>query len=286
VPPYRRSVNTVFQHYALFPHLSVFDNVAFGPRAAKLPSAEVRRRVGAMLELVRLDALAARRPHELSGGQRQRVALARALVNAPAALLLDEPLSALDPALRRDMQLELKRVQREVGTAFLLVTHDQEEALSLSDRIAVLRAGRVEQLATPGELYATPRSAFVARFVGAANLLPVAVLARHGARASVRLASGATLDASCDPDSAGAPAAAGDHAVLLVRPEDLLLASEAPPHAAILDAVVRAVLFQGATVRYLLATPHGVEITAVASAARPPANEGERVRLAIRPGAA
>src|SRR5262249_5589109 len=149
VPPYRRNVNTVFQHYALFPHLTVFDNVAFGPRTTPIAADEVRRRVDEMLDIVRLTELAERRPDQLSGGQRQRVALARALVNYPSALLLDEPLSALDRKLRQAMQIELKRIQREVGITFMFVTHDQEEALTMSDRIAVMRAGRLEQVGTP-----------------------------------------------------------------------------------------------------------------------------------------
>lgn len=170
-PPHRRPVNTVFQNYALFPHLSVWDNVAFGPRSRGLTTAEIRRRVGEALEVVRLSDLGRRLPHQLSGGQQQRVALARALVNAPAALLLDEPLAALDPSLRRAMQAELKRIQREVGITFLMVTHDREEALALSDRLALLHGGRLEQLGTPRQLYDEPRSAYVASFLGGANLL-------------------------------------------------------------------------------------------------------------------
>ena len=171
-PPHRRPVNTVFQNYALFPHLNVWDNVAFGPRSRRLASGEIRRRVGEALEVVRLSDLAKRLPRQLSGGQQQRVALARALVNDPAALLLDEPLAALDPSLRRAMQAELKRIQREVSITFLLVTHDREEALALSDRLAVLHDGRLEQLGTPRQLYDAPHSACVATFLGGANLLP------------------------------------------------------------------------------------------------------------------
>ncbi|WP_399235822.1 ABC transporter ATP-binding protein [Synechococcus sp. CS-1325] len=170
-PPHRRNVNTVFQHYALFPHLSVWDNVAFGPRSRRLAEPEVRRQVGEILERVRLSELAARRPGQLSGGQQQRAALARALVNQPAALLLDEPLSALDPGLRSTLQEELKRIQRECGISFLIVTHDQEEALALSDRLAVMNAGRIEQIGPPRQVYDAPSSSFVARFIGRANLL-------------------------------------------------------------------------------------------------------------------
>jgi spermidine/putrescine transport system ATP-binding protein len=173
-PPHRRPVNLVFQNYALFPHLSVWDNVAFGPRSRRLEAALIRQQVGRALEVVGLEDLARRYPHQLSGGQQQRVALARGLVNAPAALLLDEPLAALDPNLRQAMRAELKRIQREVGIAFLLVTHDREEALSLSDRLAVMHQGQLEQVGTPRELYDAPRTATVARFIGAANLLPAA----------------------------------------------------------------------------------------------------------------
>ncbi len=172
LPAHRRPVNTVFQNYALFPHLSVWDNVAFGPRSRGLADAELRRRVGEALEVVRLSDLARRRPQQLSGGQQQRVALARALVNRPAALLLDEPLAALDPNLRRTMQGELKRIQREVGITFLFVTHDREEALALSDRLAVMHGGRIAQVGSPRELYDRPVSPYVATFLGGANLLP------------------------------------------------------------------------------------------------------------------
>lgn len=173
-PPHRRPVNLVFQNYALFPHLNVWDNVAFGPRSRRVGAAELRQQVGQALEVVGLSELVRRHPHELSGGQQQRVALARGLVNAPAALLLDEPLAALDPNLRQAMRAELKRIQREVGIAFLLVTHDREEALSLSDRLAVMHEGRLEQVGTPRDLYDRPATATVAQFIGAANLLPPA----------------------------------------------------------------------------------------------------------------
>jgi ABC-type Fe3+/spermidine/putrescine transport system ATPase subunit len=228
-PPHRRPVNLVFQNYALFPHLNVADNVAFGPRSQRLAAPEVRRRVGQALEVVRLSELARRRPHQLSGGQQQRVALARALVNAPAALLLDEPLAALDPALRRELRSELKRIQRQVGIAFLLVTHDREEALGLSDRLAVLHAGRLEQVGTPRELYARPQSALVATFLGGANFLPAA----HGAE-------------------------------VLVRPERLRLAAGPPaPGWRGLRARVREVLFQGATVEVRLVGPGNLPLVAI-----------------------
>ena len=180
LPAYQRDVNTVFQDYALFPHLSVRQNVEYGLRVKKVPARERRDRAERALATVRLEGYADRRPHQLSGGQRQRVALARALVNRPQVLLLDEPLGALDLKLRREMQLELKEIQREVGITFVFVTHDQEEALTMSDRIAVFRDGRVEQVATPVELYEQPANAFVAGFVGTSNLLDEAVVGRPG----------------------------------------------------------------------------------------------------------
>ncbi len=177
-PPFARDVNTVFQDYALFPHMSVQQNVEYGLRVTKVPRAERTERAVAALESVRLTSYGDRRPHQLSGGQRQRVALARALVNRPRVLLLDEPLGALDLKLRREMQIELKEIQREVGITFVFVTHDQEEALTLSDRIAVFHQGRVEQVATPVDLYEHPATTFVAGFVGTSNLLEDDVAAR------------------------------------------------------------------------------------------------------------
>jgi len=170
-PPYRRRVNTVFQHYALFPHLTVEENVAYGLRVAKRPAAEIAARVGEALEKVKMATFAKAKPSKISGGQQQRVALARALVNRPRLLLLDEPLSALDANLRRQMQVELKSLQREVGIAFVFVTHDQEEAMVMSDRIALLRSGELEQVATPREIYSRPATAYAAQFIGHTNLL-------------------------------------------------------------------------------------------------------------------
>ena len=170
-PPYRRRVNTVFQSYALFPHLTVEENVAYGLRVAKRPEAEIAQRVAEALDKVKMTAYAKAKPSKISGGQQQRVALARALVNRPRLLLLDEPLSALDANLRRQMQVELKSLQREVGIAFVFVTHDQEEAMVMSDRIALLRSGELEQVATPREIYRRPATAYVAQFIGHTNLL-------------------------------------------------------------------------------------------------------------------
>jgi spermidine/putrescine transport system ATP-binding protein len=181
VPPNKRPVNMVFQQYALFPHMSVYDNVAFGLSVKGVPRREHKERAEELLRVVSLEGLGKRRPRQLSGGQQQRVALARALVNRPAALLLDEPLGALDVKLRRQMQLELKRIQHELGTTFVYVTHDQEEALAMSDRIAVMNAGQVEQIGSPREIYENPASDFVADFVGTIN-----VLSLPGGRETVR----------------------------------------------------------------------------------------------------
>ena len=216
-PPYKRNVNTVFQQYALFPHMSVFDNVAFGPRSRKEKARGLDKRVQDMLEVVRLGEFARRRPSQLSGGQQQRVALARALVNLPSALLLDEPLAALDLKLRQAMQLELKRIQREVGITFVFVTHDQEEAITMSDRIAVLSQGKVEQIGTPEEIYDMPGSVFVAGFIGTANLLPGTVAACAVDHVDVSLPSGSTLRCTSDQ----LPMPIGSNATVMLRPERL-----------------------------------------------------------------
>ena len=216
-PPERRPVNMVFQSYALFPHLTVFENIAFGLRRRKTPDAEVRARVGESLDLVHLAGYDKRRPDQMSGGQQQRVALARALVNRPQVLLLDEPLGALDLKLRRELQVELKRVQLEVGITFIYVTHDQEEALALSDRIAVMDHGKVEQLGSPEELYDKPQSRFVAGFIGTTNLLEAVVERVDGTVAVVRLADGERGLATAGD------AAAGDTVDLAIRPEAIHL---------------------------------------------------------------
>ena len=184
VPPYDRNVNTVFQDYALFPHMTVLQNVAYGPRVRGVGAAEREQRAREMLELVQLGALGARRPAQLSGGQRQRVALARALINRPKVLLLDEPLGALDLKLREEMQIELKSLQKKLGITFVFVTHDQGEALSMADRVAVFNKGRIEQLAAPRELYSSPTTAFVARFVGSANVADAALAQKLGGDAT------------------------------------------------------------------------------------------------------
>jgi spermidine/putrescine transport system ATP-binding protein len=213
IPASKRPVNTVFQSYALFPHLRVFDNVAFGLRRQGLPRDVVRSRVGEVLELVQLGAFERRKPAQLSGGQQQRVALARALVLKPAVLLLDEPLGALDAKLRRQLQLELKQLQIEVGITFLYVTHDQEEALTMSDRIAVMNRGRVVQAAAPRELYEEPADAFVADFLGVSNLLDGTVVGASGDGAQVRLGDGVFVEVLRGDVGARGPAK------VLIRPE-------------------------------------------------------------------
>jgi spermidine/putrescine transport system ATP-binding protein len=258
VPPYKRHVNTVFQQYALFPHMSVFDNVAFGPRSTKVPKAEIAERVRTMLEVVRLADFAQRKPTQLSGGQQQRVALARALVNYPSALLLDEPLGALDLKLRQTMQLELKRIQREVGITFVFVTHDQEEALTMSDRIAVMNEGRVEQIGTPEEIYHRPASVFVAGFIGVANLIPAVVGDIAGEQVTVDAAGQRLAVPRSD-----AALRAGDAAVVMVRPERLHLSTDAPATmGSAVEVSVADLTFQGPVVRTALRTDAGAELVA------------------------
>jgi len=256
VPPYRRRVNTVFQHYALFPHLSVYDNVAFGPRSLGLAEGEIRRRVRELLEVVRLADLESRRPAQLSGGQQQRVALARALVNFPVALLLDEPLGALDLKLRQAMQLELKRIQRDIGITFLYVTHDQEEALTMSDRIAVMAEGRIEQIDTPQAMYHAPASVFVADFLGRANLLPARVTSVSGAQVRVTLASGHAVELPAPPWRPVAGAAV----LVMVRPERVRVGPGPVPGA--FPATVVEVVFQGPVVHCGLRAGDGTELVA------------------------
>src|SRR6188474_2704005 len=214
VPANKRPLNMVFQQYALFPHMSVHDNVAFGLKVKKVPRKEHNGRIKEILRVVELEGLERRRPRQLSGGQQQRVALARALVNSPAALLLDEPLGALDVKLRKQMQLQLKAIQNDLGTTFVYVTHDQEEALAMSDRIAVMNGGRVEQTGTPREIYERPQTAFVADFIGSLNALDVRIDELVGEHAVMRVGEGERLVV---PVSAGTRS--GDQLRVAVRPE-------------------------------------------------------------------
>lgn len=248
--PHQRDVNTVFQGYALFEHLSVWDNVAFGLRRRRTSSAEIRRRVGEMLETVRLTGRDRARPRSLSGGQRQRVALARALVNRPSVLLLDEPLAALDLKLRRTMQVELKRIQRESGVTFIFVTHDQDEALTMSDQVAVMSEGVVRQVGTPEDVYEHPSDRFVAGFIGTANLMSgrydTGMLTLPG---DVRVTTGRIPGVG-----------AGEEMSIAVRPEKIWL-SELTPEMVQTDATVMATVYGGATTTYLLEVAPGVELS-------------------------
>jgi spermidine/putrescine transport system ATP-binding protein len=241
VPPYHRNVNTVFQSYALFEHLTVWDNVAFGLRRRKVASDDIRHRVGEILELVRLKEKANAKPRQLSGGQQQRVALARALVNLPAVLLLDEPLGSLDLQLRKQMQIELKEIQREIRITFVYVTHDQEEALTMSDRIAVMHDGVIQQCGTPEEVYERPANAFVAGFIGISNLLPARVEGD-----GVRLKSGQLV-----PAELGAGYSQGEEVFLAVRPEKLQLGEPEDGLVSLKGMVVESV-YLGTATHYLI----------------------------------
>jgi putrescine transport system ATP-binding protein len=244
-PPWRRPVNTVFQSYALFPHMSVRANIAFGLKQDRLPAREIDERVRAMLALVRLEGEAGRKPAQLSGGQRQRVALARALAKLPKALLLDEPLAALDRKLRDEMQSELAAIQRRVGVAFIFVTHDQDEAMTLSDRLAVMRAGGVEQEGTPRAVYERPATRYVADFLGRANVIAATVTGRDGA--TLRLAAeGVAGLALSAPDCGGV----GDGASvwLAVRPENIAFAGSGHPNRA--RGIVAEAAYAGDVSRY------------------------------------
>jgi spermidine/putrescine transport system ATP-binding protein len=249
VPAHRRPVNMVFQNYALFPHLTVWRNVAYSLEVARAPASDIRSRVGAMLELVGLAGLGDRRIRQLSGGQQQRVALARALVARPKILLLDEPLSALDRNLRQKMQQELKTIQEEIGIAFVLVTHDQEEALTMSDRIAVLGEGRIHQLGTPEMLYRHPASEFVARFLGEGNLLAGRVAAIEGGKARI------ALDAGAEAVLPAGGLKAGDPVKLLVRPEDVAIGPAADRRDPMFSGTLRQVFFVGSDYRLVVDVP-------------------------------
>jgi spermidine/putrescine transport system ATP-binding protein len=258
-PPYRRNVNTVFQHYALFPHKTVFDNVAFGLRMKRLPALDVSRRVGQMLELVELPGVGQRFPHQLSGGQQQRIALARALINEPTVLLLDEPLGALDLKVRRRMQGELKRIHREIGITFIYVTHDQEEALTMSDRIAVMARGRVEQLGTPAAIYERPATRFVAHFIGLTNVFRGTVIECQEGETVIRTDRGVTIRAA-----ASAGVRVGDPVELVVRPERIQF-SEGRRVAAdnCLDGSVADVVYQGVATEYQVRDDAGHDVRVV-----------------------
>jgi spermidine/putrescine transport system ATP-binding protein len=273
LPSYKRDVNTVFQSYALFPHLTIFENVAFGLRRRKVRGAELRKRVIEALELVGLGGLGRRKPRQLSGGQQQRIALARALVNRPRVLLLDEPLGALDLKLRKEMQLELKRIQHEVGITFVHVTHDQEEAMTMADRIVIMNAGQIEQLGTPSELYEQPHTAFVASFLGVSNLLSGTVIGD----AHVRLQDGTEVQVA--REALGGRTGAVH---VGVRPEKLRLDGSEPNT---LDGTVVESAYIGVSTQYIVETPAGV-VTAYVQNDRPGAQAiapGSRLTLSWSP---
>lgn len=258
LPPYQRNVNTVFQSYALFPHLTIFENVAFGLRRKKVKDTEVKARVTEMLNLVELPGYERRKPTQISGGQAQRVALARALINRPAVLLLDEPLGALDLKLRRQMQVELKRIQQEVGITFIYVTHDQEEAMTMSDRIAVMNNGRYEQLGDPESLYERPTTRFVAGFLGVSNLLPGSVEGSDDQHAIVRLADDTRIRAP------RALVAGRSRVAIGVRPEKVRLREEAdavPAGHNELHGVVRDASYLGVSTQYQIEARGGARLT-------------------------
>jgi spermidine/putrescine transport system ATP-binding protein len=259
LPAYKRNVNTVFQNYALFPHLTIYENVAFGLRRKKVGDADVKQRVTDMLELVELPGYERRKPGQISGGQAQRVALARALVNKPAVLLLDEPLGALDLKLRKQMQVELKRIQQEVGITFIYVTHDQEEAMTMSDRIAVMNKGRYEQLGDPEALYERPKTRFVAGFLGVSNLLPATRDGVDGAYAAFRLADGSVVRVP-----GGLVEGRGTTVALGVRPEKLRMietTKEVPAGLNRVPGVVTHASYLGVSTQYIVTLSDGHRVT-------------------------
>jgi spermidine/putrescine transport system ATP-binding protein len=275
LPPHKRDVNTVFQSYALFPHLTIYENVAFGLRRKRVKGDELRNRVEEMLHIVGLDGYGARKPRQLSGGQQQRVALARALVNRPRVLLLDEPLGALDLKLRKEMQLELKGIQHEVGITFVHVTHDQEEAMTMADRIVIMNGGRIEQQGTPTELYETPRTAFVASFLGICNLLDGTTVGDD----RVRLDDGSEVRVPRE-----ALAGRQGRVQLGVRPEKLRFGAPEESENTIAGAVSE-IAYIGVSTQYIVETPAG-SLTVYVQNVRPGMNgvtPGDRLTLGWRP---
>jgi putative spermidine/putrescine transport system ATP-binding protein len=275
LPPDERNVNTVFQDYALFPHMSVGDNVAYGLRVKKVPKAEREQRVAEALAMVRLDGYQDRRPSQLSGGQRQRVALARALVNRPRVLLLDEPLGALDLKLRQQLQVELKRIQSEVGITFIYVTHDQDEALTMSDRIAVMDGGRVIQVGAPNEVYDEPESGFVAGFVGVSNLLELPVERVEQGTATLKLGPNDHVTTEAGTLTAGKTA------IVTIRPERIAIAdggqraADTTCHA---SGVVRESLYAGPMTRFVVSLDGGGELMVVRQNAHTSFEDAENLR--------
>ena len=280
--PNKRPVNTVFQQYALFPHMTVFENVAFGLKMLRKGKGEIEARTRRMLELVQLGSFGDRKPAQLSGGQQQRVALARALAPAPKVLLLDEPLSALDLKLRQAMRIELKQIQEETGITFVFVTHDQEEALTMSDRIAVMSSGELQQIGSAHDIYQSPRNSFVAGFIGETNLLDVTVEEVRGDEALCRLGSNALL-----PCSGAGSVVAGNSGHISIRPERLSLAKPVDDDEIV--GTVDRLIYLGTDTQYLLRLDDGTEIMVRAQNAHASlldVNPGERAALKIDAGAA
>jgi spermidine/putrescine transport system ATP-binding protein len=284
LPPYRRNVNQVFQSYALFPHLTVEDNIAFGLKMKKTPREQIGEQVKRGIELVSLGGFEKRKPSELSGGQRQRVALARAIVCEPKVLLLDEPLSALDAKLRHQMQIELKRLQKKLGITFIFVTHDQEEALTMSDRIAVINKGRVDQLGGVHEIYHQPRTTFVANFIGQANILPATIQSRSGEFTTIQLDGKLPLVIKDDGVATGTGAL-----LISIRPEKVHL-QKTPIMGAgrenLFEAHISEEIFKGATDQLTIATDAGLELTVIAaneSAHEECFNKGDKVYCRLHP---
>jgi spermidine/putrescine transport system ATP-binding protein len=280
LPPYRRDVNTVFQSYALFPHLNVFENVAFGLRRKKVEKAEIADRVREVMNLVDLTGFEARKPAEMSGGQQQRVALARALVNRPKVLLLDEPLGALDLKLRKQMQLELKRIQQEVGITFIYVTHDQEEAMTMSNRFAVMRHGKIEQIGAPEEVYESPATGFVAGFLGASNLLNGELKESANGLTSIRIETGEVVYANSDRIGDLGPSVR-----VGVRPEKITIVPDdgnPPPNRNAITGLLRMSTYSGVNYQFKVDGPDGAELTVyvqnLGAAGSLPA-PGQKVRL-------
>ncbi len=257
-PPYRRDVNQVFQSYALFPHLNIYDNIAFGLRMKGVSTAETKRRVDRVVEMVSLAQFVDRKPAQMSGGQRQRVALARAIVCEPKVLLLDEPLSALDAKLRGQMQRELKQLQRTLGITFVFVTHDQEEALTMSDRIAVINKGRVEQIGSVAEIYYQPATRFVAEFIGETNVVSAKVAGRGNGTVRCDVEGGLTLEVPENQFSGP-----DDEALLSLRPEKICLFREQPTGVNVFPATVSLEIFKGAVDELTVVTAGGLELGAL-----------------------